>query len=290
MTYFYFLYLFIFILCGKVVDKIQQLFYSVPVKNYYKNLKSENSAGNETEVSMEENTVLEKLGLFGLTRQEANMYLCLYLHGELTGYEVAKHTGISRSNVYGGLSGLRDKGAVYLAEGSTSKYVAVPVEELCENKIKSLNREKEFLVQNIPSVKKTEIGYITIAGSGNIRDKLVRMIEEAEKRIYFSASLEMITGLQKELLAALDRNIKLVLLTDRKPEEERFSREGICYIGSKRESDIRLIIDSEYALTGVLTGKKDDTCLYTGQENFIKVFKEALRNEMKLIELTRTEY
>ena len=47
---------------------------------------------------MEENIVLEKLGAFGLTRQEANIYLCLYQQGELNGYEVAKLTGISRSN------------------------------------------------------------------------------------------------------------------------------------------------------------------------------------------------
>lgn len=238
---------------------------------------------------MEENVVLERLGLFGLTRQEANMYLCLYLHGELTGYEVAKHTGISRSNVYGGLSGLRDKGAVYLAEGSVSKYVAVPIEEFCENKIKSLNREKEFLIQNIPAVKGAEVGYLTITGSGNIKDKLTNMIEDAEKRIYFSASCEIIAGFAGELTAALDRKIKLVLITDKEPEEERLCRESICYLGSKRESDIRLIIDSEYAITGVLTGKKEDTCLYTGQENFIKIFKEALRNEMKLIELTAME-
>ena len=60
---------------------------------------------------MEENTILDKLGLFGLTRQEAAIYLCLYRNGGLSGYEVSKLTGISRSNVYSGLSGQKDKGA-----------------------------------------------------------------------------------------------------------------------------------------------------------------------------------
>ena len=36
---------------------------------------------------MEENLILDKLVQFGLTRQEANIYLCLYQNGELTGYE-----------------------------------------------------------------------------------------------------------------------------------------------------------------------------------------------------------
>lgn len=238
---------------------------------------------------MEENAVLDKLGMFGLTRQEAAIYLCLYRNGELTGYEVAKHTGISRSNVYSGLSGLTDKGAAYLEEGSASKYIAVPIDKFCESKIRSLNREKEYLLKNIPAVKAKEIGYITITGSRNIWNKIIEMIRDAEKRIYFSASLSVIEELKEEFLRILDKKIKLVFITDGMPEESGFMEAAVCYIGSARGNNIRLIIDSEYALTGEITGKKDDTCLYTGQENFIKVFKEALRNEMKLIELTEGE-
>ena len=238
---------------------------------------------------MEENTILDKLGLFGLTRQEAAIYLCLYRNGELSGYEAAKLTGISRSNVYGGLSGLTDKGAAYLEEGSTSKYIAVPIEEFCENKIRNLIREKESLVLNIPAMKEKEIGYITITGSRNIWNKIITMIQESEKRIYFSASLPVIEQLQDEFAKVLKRKIKLVFITDGIPDEKSFMKDAICYIGGARGNNIRLIIDSEYALTGELTGKKDDTCLYTGQENFIRVFKEALRNEMKLIELTEGE-
>ena len=163
---------------------------------------------------MEENALFEKLGMFGLTRQEANIYFCLYQNGELTGYEVAKLTGISRSNVYGALSALADKGAAYLMEGNSSKYVAVPIEEFCENKIRSLNREKAYLIEHIPSLKRQEIGYITIAGSKNIWDKVVNMIKEAEKRIYFSASWTVIKSLQDEFLEVLQKGIKLVLITD----------------------------------------------------------------------------
>lgn len=238
---------------------------------------------------MEENTVLDKLGLFGLTRQEAAIYLCLYRNGELTGYEVAKYTGISRSNVYSGLSGLADKGAAYLVEGNASKYVAVSIERFCENKIRSLKEEKEYLIKNIPAMKEKEIGYITITGSRNIRDKMIEMLNDAEKRIYFSASLTMIEEFREEFFKVLGKNIKLVFITDGMPKEKSFFKDAVFYVGGERGNSIRMIIDSEYALTGEITGKRDDTCLYTGQENFIKVFKDALRNEMKLIELTEGE-
>lgn len=234
---------------------------------------------------MEESEVLNKLGLFGLTRQEAVLYLCMYRYGGLTGYEAAKYTGISRSNVYSALSGLADKGAAYLEQGSASRYIAVPVEQFCENKIRSLKREKDYLTENIPAMKEQEIGYITITGSGNILDKVSEMILEAEMRIYLSASLAMIRMLEKELMKALEKEIKLVLITDGVPGNSVLREKGICYLTDARGNSIRLIVDSAYALTGELTGKRDDTCLYTGQENFIKVFKDALRNEIKLIEL-----
>ncbi len=239
---------------------------------------------------MEENTILDKLCQFGLTRQEANIYLCLYHYGELTGYEVAKHTGISRSNVYSGLSGLSDKGAAYLAEGNSSKYVAVPIQEFCENKIRSLSREKDYLVQNIPAMKKAEIGYITIEGYRNIWDKIVNMINSAEKRIYLSASSQVIERLTEELEAVTDRDIKLVLITDKMPSSDEIVSGSTCYLCEERGNNVRLIIDSEFALTGEVNGEKDDTCLYTGQDNFIQIFKEALRNEIKLITLTQEEW
>ena len=236
---------------------------------------------------MEENTVLDRLMLFGLTRQEAVIYLCLFQNGEMTGYEVSKQTGISRSNVYSGLSGLADKGAAYLEEGNTSKYIAVPIEEFCENKIRSLNNEKEYLKEHLPSKKEKELGYLTISGNRNIGDKMVTMIKEAKMRIYFSASYKRIEELKEEFFKALDKGIKLVLITDELPSDVRLLNESICYLGEKKESSIRLIVDSEYALTGELTGSKEDTCLYTGQKNFIEVFKDALRNEIRLIELTK---
>lgn len=234
---------------------------------------------------MEENTVLEKLCLFGMTRQEANIYLCLCRQGELTGYEVAKYTGISRSNVYSGLAGLTEMGAAYQAEGNASKYVAVPVEEFCENKIRSLLEEKKYLAEHMPQMKEPEIGYITIEGYRNIWNKIIHMIQRAEKRIYLSASSRYISQLEKELEEVAEKEIKLVLITDNEPVSGKVREGSTCYLSESREDNVRLIIDSSLALTGRLTGEKSDTCLYTGQEHFIQIFKDALRNEMMLIDL-----
>ncbi|WMC92620.1 TrmB family transcriptional regulator [Kineothrix sp. MB12-C1] len=234
---------------------------------------------------MDESGILERMMSFGLTRLEAGIYICLFKNGELTGYEVAKQTGISRSNVYGGLSGLADKGAAYLIEGAASKYAAIPIEEFCDNKIRNMQKEKDFLIKNMPVMAVAEEGYITIEGAKNIKDKILTMLEKAKQRIYLSAPESFIESIIEELTEAVERKIKLVLITDK----DIGIRDTVQYLTEKKEKQIRLIIDSVYVLTGDVKGEKSDTCLYCGQRNFVNVFKEALRNEIKLIELTEGE-
>ena len=231
---------------------------------------------------MDESTIIEKLLEFGLTRQEAVIYVCLFKSGDLTGYEVAKQTGISRSNVYSALAGLVDNGAAYLLEGSANKYSPVAIEEFCDNKIRNMEEYKKYLMKNVPQMKTTKEGYITIEGYKHICDKMYHMMKAAKKRIYLSAPAHFIMLWQSELQELTERKIKVVLITDDKLEIEN----SIFYRSGKKEEQLRLIIDSEYVLTGDITGKDTDTCLYCGQQNFVNVFKEALRNEIKLIELT----
>lgn len=242
---------------------------------------------------MGDSTIVEKLIEFGLTRQEAVIYVCLFQNGELTGYEVAKQTGISRSNVYSTLAGLVEKGAAYVLEGNASKYIPVAIEEFCDNKIRILESGKKYLVENIPQMNTVSEGYITIEGYRHICDKIYHMLKNAKQRIYLSASYHMIRQWEKELRELTEKKIKVVLITDREIEikgsilylskEMKFTKEDSGIAGKEQ---LRLIIDSEYVLTGEVSGQDSDTCLYCGQRNFVNVFKEALRNEIKLIELT----
>ena len=128
------------------------------------------------------------------------------------GYEAAKLTGISRSNVYNALAGLAEKGAAYLLEGNSSKYMAVPVEEFCDNKLRMMENTKKWLKENMPAADEPSDGYITIVGEQQILDKMHHMMEQAEKRIYLSASGARLSGMESDIAALLQRRIKVVLL------------------------------------------------------------------------------
>lgn len=225
--------------------------------------------------------LVEQLMYFGLTRQESTIYLTLQVNGELTGYEVAKLTGISRSNTYNALAGLVDKGAAYVMEGNVTKYTAVSFEEFSSNIIRNLGDIKNTVIRNLPSRKKETDGYITIKGEEHIINKLRNMLEQCEKRIYISVSSYILDIIEEDLKKLVERNIKVVILTD-KP----ITLEGaIIYAKEQVDCQVRLIVDSYKVLTGEVTDKEFSTCLYSKNQNLVDVFKEMLQNEITLIQL-----
>lgn len=229
----------------------------------------------------------EKFLQFGLTRQEAAIYLCLARNRELSGYEVSKLTGISRSNVYSTLAGLVEEGAAYLMEGETNKYTAVPVEDFCQNRIRKLERLKSELVAQVQQIEPNTEGYITISSHRHIMDKIYNMLEHVEYRVYLSIPVQYIEWIRECLERLIAREKKVVLLLS-EPIEPAL-KGAILYVTGKQDTQLRLIVDSAYVLTGEMTGSDTDSCLYCGQKNFVNVFKESLRNEIKLIELTKGE-
>ncbi len=243
---------------------------------------------------MENTTIIDKLSLFGLTRQEATLYFCLLRNDELTGYEVAKLTGISRSNVYNGLAALVEHGAAYICEGTTNKYVAVPMEEFCDNYIRYLQGAVVYLELHKPKRATNAEGYLTIEGEQHIKDKIHHLLLGTQMRIYFSANSVLLDSWKEEIKDLAEQNKKIVLISDEKPKmlmEETCLKDVIFYQNvwdAEQKKQIRLIIDSTYVLTGEWSEGEDKACLYSAQKNFVAVFKEAMHNEIELIKLRKT--
>lgn len=224
-------------------------------------------------------TLIENLMCFGLSRQEALIYIELVKLGESTGYEISKVTGISRSNVYSALSELVNKGACVLSEGETTKYDAVNPEEFLDSTIRTLSDKKEEVLRNIPSKKEKAEGYITVKGYENIKNKICVMLSKTEKRLYMMASKEVVKLFSEELKKLAAEKKKIVILSD------GFKMQGAkVYETECDEGQVRLITDSSYVLTGQFSGTLEDTCLYSGQRNLVDVIKEALKNKIVLLE------
>lgn len=227
--------------------------------------------------------IIEFLMKLQLTRQEATIYAILINEGQLTGYEVSKLSGISRSNTYSALAGLVDKGAAYITEGNATHYIPVDTGELCDNRIIEIKKIKSFLKKNLkPRIDDSE-GYITIKGEKHILNKMRSILKNAKERAYISVSHEILHEINDELVNAVERKIKLVIITN-----PPFTFPGaIIYLTDKQQEQIRLIADSTMVLTGDIEDSIHSTCLYSRKKNLVDLFKESLKNEIKLIELSK---
>ena len=227
---------------------------------------------------MDLNTCLIRLGL---TNNEATLYCTLSAHGSMTGYECAKLTGISRSNVYIALAGLCEKGAAFIVDGTAQKYSPVPAKEFCANKCREINTIVDFLRENMPSPTAPSDAYITVTGAAAIFDKMKNMIAACTERVYISAEAFILERLSAELADVIKRGLKVVLMTG-----HEFNLAGsIMYEMTRNKGQVRLIVDSRFVLTGDIIENKPCSCLFSSSDTLVTLFKDAMKNEIKLIEL-----
>lgn len=226
--------------------------------------------------------IIEGLTNFGLTRQEATIYVLLLKNGQLTGYEAAKQTGISRSNTYTALAGLVDKGAAYMVEeDKVTRYTPVSVDEFCSNKIRRLYAIKAEIENQVPQASGDPEGYITIRGEEEIINKLKNTITEAQFRIYLSAGSKVLALLRPELEKSLARRLKVVIIGEKGAKIPG----SVYYSVKKSPGQIRLIADSHTVITGDIDNGEDSTCLYSCKRNLVDLFKDAVKNEIELLKL-----
>ena len=229
---------------------------------------------------------IEDLMQFGLTRQESAIYYALLSEGMMTGYEAAKVSGVSRSNTYTALAALVDKGAAHVVEGTPTHYVPVDPEEFCGSKLEYLKGLSDRLVKEQPRRQREDDAYITISGFQSICQKVVRMLDQAQYRIYMTGTASMLEMFREKLEVLVSHEINVVLIT-----EPVFELAGaIIYHSDHIENgQIGLISDSTHVLTGDLSENDSCSCLYSGKKNLIDLFKQSLSRQIRLIELGQQE-
>lgn len=225
--------------------------------------------------------LVESLMKTGLTKNESELYIVLCREGELTGYEAAKLSGISRANAYQVLSGLVDKGGAYIIEGTVPRYTAVPVAEYCSNFINHMKEVVEVIKRECPEIQEKTEGYITLYGAQNILDKIHNIIKNAKERVYVSLSENEVDYFKEALEASASKGRKVVAIIS-----GNFDLHGVTTYKIERPSgQIRLIADSSYVLTGTITGSENDICLYSKNKPLVELIKDSLKNEIRLSEM-----
>jgi sugar-specific transcriptional regulator TrmB len=223
----------------------------------------------------------DALAKVGFTRHESELYLILCKEGEMSGYEAAKLSGISRSNAYLALAGLAEKGGAHRIEGETMRYAAVPIAELAANLRREFEETLAYLVQNIPDRSEPSNSFLTVAGEKQVVAKIRQIINQARERIYLALSRAELEFFAPELASAAGRGLKVALITETRPGVEG----AIWYRRERQQAgQIRLIADSAVVLTGELRLSQIANCIYSRNLILVQLIKDSLTNEIQLIE------
>lgn len=108
---------------------------------------------------------------------------------------------------------------------------------------------------------------------------------KAEERVYISCTRNYLLLLVEEVEQLISAHKKVVIITD---QAVNFKNAKV-YIGEPRGMQIGIITDSKYVLTGEYGEGSMNTCLYSGQKNFVELYKRSLSNEIKLLAIQEKE-
>lgn len=150
----------------------------------------------------------------GLTINEIKVYLCLAVHGGLTGSELSRKTGIQRTESYTYLSQLMTKGLVHASFDRPTTYYATSIEvgvknlsKAIETMINSINsRLPTYLTtisQLVTKMKEVEGPKTSTYGIGGFR---------VEREIYqHLAGTKFIISKMHSMLQAAKKEVEIVL-------------------------------------------------------------------------------
>jgi len=227
---------------------------------------------------MDLNNALQKIGFSPL---EATVYIVLCKHGNLTGYEVAKLSGISRSNIYAALYSLQEKGMCDVSEGESTKYVALSKEELILSSKRIMSQTLADIEEHFPDRIDVSEPYVTIKGYDNVLSKIKNSILLCKSHLYILSTSTYIELLKEELLT-ICASKKVTILCDTKLD---LGPNVTIGTRSKTPQGFHMIMDTQSVITGDLSHESSQ-CLYSTNQSLVRLMRESFITELDIITLT----
>jgi sugar-specific transcriptional regulator TrmB len=156
----------------------------------------------------------QQLTVLGLSTQEARVYISLLRGGQMTGYQIARDLGTSRSGVYNTLQSLYHRGAVYLIPGDTREYRPLPPEEFIGELQRRFSEAAEEAKSGLAALEGTadDEQFLNIRGRDRVLTKARELIGSARREILMNTDIP-VADLEPELGAALDRGVAVTLFS-----------------------------------------------------------------------------
>jgi sugar-specific transcriptional regulator TrmB len=232
---------------------------------------------------------IDKLVQIGFSEYEAKAYVALLRDSPVTGYQLAKLSGVPRSMIYEVLGKLTARGAamVLRKEGST-QYAPVPA---CEF-LAQLQREQDALIGALEEELAgldavSDLEYVwNIEGHESVMSKAREMIDQAHERIYLSLLPATFPALEEALQRAIGRGVRAVVYST-----DELALPGGRVVANPMPDEVQervgglwmvLVVDAAQVLVGELLDENRARASWTGSPLFVFIAEHHLRTDLYL--------
>lgn len=234
-------------------------------------------------------TLQSNLLRLGFSEYEAKAYLALLRKSPVSGYELAKQSGVPRSMIYEVVGKLVARGAAMtLHSGNSARYAAVPAGEFLDQ----LQRENNLLIDNVRDELAhlgpvPDLEYVwNIEGLDNILGRAMEMIAQAQKHIYVALLPVTFEFLRTSLVKAAERGLRVVVYTTDDLDLPG-GQVAVAHVSEETLSQasglgLILVIDSEEVLIGERLAGAEARASWTGSSLLVFIAEHHLRTDLYL--------
>lgn len=242
---------------------------------------------------MKEN-ILDTLKNLNFTEYEAKAYLSLLEASPLTGYAVAKNSGVPRSKIYEVLDSLTIRGDILVSPGNTPQYTPVPAKELIKNRRMKADEhfeQAEILLEKFEHSANDRENIWNITGRSEILDKVKACIISAKNRILLEIWKEDFKELEPELKQAAIRGVSVTIIA---------YGEIISDFANVYHHDMSDEITEEYGgrwlvisgddsevVAGIVSLGKDSRAAWTMHVGLVMPITEVMIHDLYLMEIVK---
>ncbi len=233
--------------------------------------------------------LLQALCKLDFTKTEADIYITLVKHKQLSGYKIAKLINLSRSSVYKALDNLYQKGHIYLLPKEANEYVAkrpeILMEELKSDYVATADILKEKLSQF--DEKPSERSFFNIEGYDNIITKTKELLLEAKTEIYMNTTIDL-QLFKSEIEMIHARGVRIIVFSFSALNHENLPIE--LYSSAETEHvchSSRLMLVVDYTKTLIASNMRHSDYIGTFTENHLlsSIVSEHIHHDIYLHKL-----
>jgi sugar-specific transcriptional regulator TrmB len=237
--------------------------------------------------------ILTHLQHLKFTQYESMAYLALLKQGDVTGYELAKNSGIPASKIYAVLNKLIDKDAILAHDSEPVKYTPIPPNDIIARikgdylqTLNSLHKSLNDVYQN----EQTTDHYIwNLNGRSEIMRRTIEFIDQTKISLYLSVWDKEVVAIKEALYRANDRSVKISIVHYGKTnlgigQEYRHGREHQIRQerGARR---IALEVDEEKVVLAHFLDDGSSNALWTNNKGLVLLAKDYIIHDIYTIRM-----